>query len=418
VSDTTIPKEKEYQKKWVLLGLLGAVFAVNVIDVFVKLLLPEIASTFNITKGVASQLTAFSLMAGVITGLALSAFSIRIRYKIILMTGVFCVIGCVLGVYFAPNFLLAQVFYALNGVGSIMVAVMAPTIVAELYPLEKKAVRISWIVATGQLALLIGNPVTGFIANTGVVTSWRNALLWFMLPVSVVCLLFVVFLVPSKPRSAHLGVNSEPFLSGYRAVLQNRSAVACLTNTFFAGVFLGVAFYSSSFLADVFGISPFLRSIVTVVVGSIIIAAMLIGGFLVNRIGRKRLLVASAIPAVIFSIIGYPLSYFIPNIWVILSCRFVASFLGGLPLVAGPNLYLEQVPKYRGTMMSLISALNGIGLTTGVLVGGRILDYINDPLVGYPVAMVLLGMLGLIGTLTVIIYAKDPVKEHSKSVYS
>jgi len=399
-----------------LLSLLASVFAVNVIDVFAPLLYPEIAATFGITVGTAIRLSAFSSIAGVVTGLALSAFSIKFRYKTLLMAGVAAIVVCVLGVYLAPDFLFAQVFYSLNGVGSVIVGVMAPTLIGELYPLEKKAKRVSLVVATATLALLIGSPVTGLIANTGGITSWRSALLWFMLPATSISLILVASIVPTKTTFRRLSAAKRaPFLNGYKEVLTNRSATACLTNTFFGGVFAAASTFGPSFLNDVFGITPALRSLVAVASGVLLVVGVLTSGFLVDLVGRKRLLWGAAIPAVIFSVCGYPLSFFIPNMWIVLGFRFVGAFLGGFTFVAGSNLYLEQVPNYRGTMMSLQSSINGLGVATGIIVGGTLLNIINNPVLGYPVAMVTLGALGLTGTLNIILFARDPVKSQQKA---
>jgi MFS transporter, DHA1 family, inner membrane transport protein len=402
-------------KRLFLLGLLSSVFAVNVIDVFAPLLYPEIAATFGITVGTAVQLSAFSALAGGITALVLSAFSIKFRYKTLLMAGVLAIVICTVGVFLAPNFLFAQIFYALNGVGSVIVGVMAPTLIAEFYPLEKKAKRISLVLATGTLALLIGNPVTGFVAGTGDVTSWRSVLLWFMLPVTFICLILVFFLVPSKPLSNPLGAKKQPFLNGYKEILTNRSPGACLTNSFFAGVYFSVNIFAFSFLKDVFAVTPAFRSLVALTGSSLMVAGMLTGGSLVNAVGRKRLLVGAAIPAVVFSVCGYPLSIFIPNVWIVLPLRFLSAFIGGFAIIAGSNLVLEQVPKFRGTLMSLTSFLQAIGGVTGILLGGALLNIIGNPVIGYPVAMVILGALGLIGTLNIILFAKDPVKNPQQS---
>ena len=115
-TDAYLLNKQSAPKKIFLLGLLAAIFSTNVIDVLAPLLYPEIAQTFNIQVGTAVQLTAFSAIAGVITGFALSAFSIKIRYKTLLMLGVLCIVFCALGVYLAPSFRIAQIFYALNGV--------------------------------------------------------------------------------------------------------------------------------------------------------------------------------------------------------------------------------------------------------------------------------------------------------------
>jgi MFS family permease len=138
---------------------------------------------------------------------------------------------------------------------------------------------------------------------------------------------------------------------------------------------------------------------------------MLGSGLLVNSVGRKRLLVGAAIPAVIFSVLGYPLSIFISNVWVVLAFQFLASFIGGFTTTAGSTLYLEQVPKFRGTMMSLTSSFRGIGGAIGVILGGTLLNVINNPVIGYSVAVVTLGAIGLVGTTNIILFAKDPVKK-------
>jgi predicted MFS family arabinose efflux permease len=403
-------------RKLFLIGLLASVFAVNVIDVFAPLLYPEIAATFGITVGTAVQLSAFSALAGGITALVLSAFSIKFRYKTLLMAGVLSIVICTVGVFLAPNFLFAQIFYAFNGVGSMIVGVMAPTLIAEFYPLEKKAKRVSLVLAAGTFALLIGNPVTGFIASTGGVTSWRSVLLWFMLPVTFICLMLVFFLVPSKPASNPLGTKKQPFLNGFKEILTNPSPRACLTNSFFTGVYFSVNIFALSFLKDVFSVTAAFRSLVALTGSSLMISGMLIGGLFVNAVGRKRLLVVAAIPGIVFSVCGYPLSIFIPNVWIVLPLRFLSAFIGGFAIIAGSNLVLEQVPKFRGTLMSLTSFLQAMGGATGIIVGGALLNIIGYPIIGYPVAMVTLGVLGLIGTLNIVVFAKDPVKNPPKRI--
>jgi MFS family permease len=200
-------------------------------------------------------------------------------------------------------------------------------------------------------------------------------------------------------------------MNGYKNILTNKSAVACLANGFMAWFFFSTNIFASAFLRDVFGVPPFLRSLLPLLGGSLLIAGMFAGGLLVNSVGRKRLAIYTAVPATIFSVIGYPLSIFIPNVWIVVCTRLLAGFIGGMPMVAGTNLILEQVPKFRGTLMSLSSVMAGLGAATGVLVAGRILNIINDPVIGYPVAMVTLGIGGLVGVVILVFFAKDPVKK-------
>ena len=212
----TLSIEQPVPKKKFLFGLLAAVFSTNVIDVLAPLLYPEIAQTFGIQIGTAVQLSVFSALAGVITGFVLSAFSIKVRYKTLLMVGVLCIICCALGVFLAPNFLFAQIFYSLNGVGSVIVGVMVASLIGELYPLNMKAKTFSWTIAAGQIAVLVGNPITGYIANSGAATGWKTALLWFILPITIISFLLVFFFIPSKPKSNLLLTKKPPLREGFR----------------------------------------------------------------------------------------------------------------------------------------------------------------------------------------------------------
>ena len=396
--------------KLLLLGILSAVFAVNVIDVFVPLMLPEIAKTYGISRAAAANFTAYSLLAGVITGFALSAASIRVGYKKLLILGVLTTPICVLGVYLAPTFWQAQLFYALNGVGSVIVAAMSPSLIADLYPLSKKAVRIGWSASTAYIAILIANPITGFLSNNSVVSSWRSSLLWFLLPVTAVSLLFVVLFVPSSISPLGGEPKKASFMNGFRAITNNRSALACLTSNFLGGIWLAATVYGPSFNADIFNLSPAIRGVLGSFTIGTIVSGMLIGGFLVNPFGRKRMMVTSGFTAVLVSVLSYVLMLVVPNLWLHVGLGLFSAFLGGFVFVAGPNLQVEQVPEYRGTNMLLGQGAIGLGRAIGVFVAGAILTLLGNSIGGYSTAIVVLAVVGLTGTLTLVLFAKDPCK--------
>ncbi len=397
-------------KKLLLLGILSAVFAVNIIDAFVPLVLPEIASTYGITLGRAATLAAFSSLAGVATGFLLSAASIKLRYKTLLAVGVATTPVCVLGVYLAPSFLIAQLFYALNGVGSVMVAAMSTSLIAELYPLNKKATRISWSASTAFIAVMVASPITGLLANNGSVSSWRDSLLWFLLPATILCLLFTILFVPSK-TSLHETSRKAPFMNGFREILANISARACLVNSILGSIWLASSVFGSAFYANVFSLSPVSRGLINTLTLGVLVAGLLTGGFLVNPVGRKRLMVTSAFTAVVVAVLSYVLMVFVPNLWLGIGVRSISFFFGGFVFAAGPNLLVEQVPKYRGTVMSLAQGLSGIGVAIGIFVGGAALNFLGTSTQAYSISIGLLGLLGLMGTLVLFLFARDPCRE-------
>ncbi len=115
---------------------------------------------------------------------------------------------------------------------------------------------------------------------------------------------------------------------------------------------------------------------------AISVLADVVGGYFVNRIGRKRQLVST----LVISSIALVAVAFVPNLWVVLILSWVGGFIFGAGFPAGTSLHLEQVPEFRGTMMSMTNVFATLGMGLGAALGG--------------VALVLAGWTGLILTFT------------------
>jgi MFS family permease len=62
---------------------------------------------------------------------------------------------------------------------------------------------------------------------------------------------------------------------------------------------------------------------------------------------------------------------------VTLLLGFLAAFSNGVLLTASGSLILEHVTDFRGTMMSLASAVGGLGGVLGVSVVGYLIDKVG-----------------------------------------
>ncbi len=80
----------------------------------------------------------------------------------------------------------------------------------------------------------------------------------------------------------------------------------------------------------------------------------------------------------------------------------------------GSVLTLDQIPKYRGTMMSMFSVMGEMGLASANFSESAILDYVDNPPLGYPAAMVTLGVLGIVASLIILFMVREPVKDHTE----
>jgi len=72
---------------------------------------------------------------------------------------------------------------------------------------------------------------------------------------------------------------------------------------------------------------------------------------------------------------------------------------------ASTSLTLEQVPKFRGTMMSMNSAVNNTGSAIGAGIGG-----VAVLLYKYQGMAMSLGAMGIAGALIFQLLARDPTK--------
>ena len=77
-----------------------------------------------------------------------------------------------------------------------------------------------------------------------------------------------------------------------------------------------------------------------------------------------------------------------------------------MSFTAGGSLVIEQLPKFRSTMMSLNTTFMNLGMLRRILAGGVALN-----LYGYQSLALILGGLGVIGTVIWITLVNEPCKK-------
>ena len=392
----------------IVLVLLVAVFAAAIIDVVIPISMLDISETFSVLPGTVAQLNSLIAIASVVTALLLPVFGVRFRYKSLLMIGILFIVFCALGLFFATSFPLAQLVVPLNGIGSVIIVVTAQTFIGNSYPLAKKAKAIGWVTAAGTLANAVGAPIIGFMTGLG---GWRSSLIWFMLPTAIFSLIFAFLAFPYNLPQPLLIAKKASFTRGFKNVLSDKSAVACLVAAFLgtASLFGGVVF-EVTFLRRIFSLTPGFAALMGTMAGTALISVgAVVGGQIVTRIGRKRLAVIAGFSAAFTTL----LSYFMQNLGVFLALRWINAVLIGVTVAAASNLMLEQVPQFRGTAMSLSSAFSGVGTAVGITVVGAVLNLYVDPTVGFQALGLTVGAFGFAGTFVYIFFAREPVQTQS-----
>ncbi len=188
-------------------------------------------------------------------------------------------------------------------------------------------------------------------------------------------------------------------MEGFKGVLTNRSAVSCLAGTaFITAAYMAMASYAPSYYREQFTLSTSHATLVVVGSSIFFILGTRICGLLVSRFGRKPLMLWPAALAAL-SIYVY---LNVPNIWFSLAARFLGSTFSAIVFTAANALTLEQVPVYRGTVMSLSQASFSLGGVLGTGLGGLVVLFS-----GYEAMGISHGALMIIAMLILHFFSKE-----------
>jgi len=398
-----LAEEPRAPGRLLLPSLVISYFATRPPTVVVGLLLIEIGLTFDRSVGVTGQIQTAASLVGALSALLMGVWSVRFNHKSLLLLGLLVcsisAIGCILSL----NFTMLLFAFSISGLGLAMVGPMAFAFVGEHFPPEKQVSVIGYINAGISLAFIIGAPVISFITGIG---GWRWAFLGYVLPVPLLSLAIAAKGVPSPSLSSsrsHQSTRSKVnYLEGFKEVFSNRSAMACLVGSAFSfAAFSVVMVYSISFFRERFLISIEFSS--TLIIGlslSFTLGSLIIGRF-VTRFGRKPLTVVTAVVMGIFIS-----SYMnVPNFWLSLTLSCLGALFFGMMSTTSTSLTLEQVPRFRGTMMSINIAAYRMGEAIGAGFGGLTLLLFDYEILG-----ISLGAMGIAAAFVFYLLVNDPTK--------
>jgi len=379
-----------------LLALFISSYAMYPSQLVITVLLVEIARDFDLSIGISAQIRSLSLAIAFVTALTVGALSIKYRHKNLLIAGLLALTLSAIGCGVSMNFDMLLLFYTLTGLGATMVGPMATALVGEHFPAEERASALGWYGAAGGISHMVGSQVIGFIAELG---GWRLPFLAYALPVSLLSIALVSSQLP--PEKVEIQRASRSIMTGFRNVLSDRSALACLTGiTVATATWQGIYFFSVSFLKQELSMSPLLAAGIYSIMSVFFTLGSLSSGRIIRKIGRKPTVLLGLIVIVIFTVTYTNL----PFLWLVLFCNVVGCYFGAIRNMSSIGLSLEQVPGSRGTMMSLNSAAMRIGSLLGTSIGGlTIIVY------GWRALGLLLGSTGVLSALIYLLFVNDPI---------
>ncbi len=395
--DQGFTEEKTSPGRFILPSLITSAYATYPSGILTSILLIDIGLTFGYPIGVMTQIRTLSSIVAFVSAMLMGILSVRFKHKSLLLVGLLCLSVSALGSGSAVNLSMMFVFYAITGLGMAMVEPILSTLVADYFPLEKRSKVIGWVWAGGGLSWIIGTYVISFIASFG---GWRLAFLGYAM---ILPLLGFVLASRGLPSLSHQStISGENYVEAFKSVFSNRSAVACLIGILLASVSSqGIYFYSFSFLRQRY-LTP--MGWVAVICSAASICFFLgsfFSGTFVDKFGRKTMTVSGLLMFSLSTIFYTNL----PSLGLSVVFTVIGHLFGALQYSAANSLSLEQVPRYRGSMMSINSAAYYMGNALGAGVGGFLLLLYNWNMLG-----IALGAIGIAATVIYHLLSIDPTR--------
>jgi len=378
-------------------SLVLAGFATQPAETILSLLLIDIAESFNKPVGTMSQIRTTAAVLTLVSAVCMGVISVNMRHKTLLLSGLGCFMASAIGCSLAVDYSTMLAAYSLSGVGLAMVSPMAFALIGRHVPLERRANATGYFIAGNASSFMVGGPVLSYLTRLG---GWRYAFIFYMLPIAATGAVLSWLGVPPEDNKPSGGGS---YTEGVKALLLNGSVLACLLGGLLAkATWQGVISYGVSFYRERFLLSRGWASLVLSGIALAFIVGVLGSGRIINKLGRKTVTFASFLLTGLFSVFYMNMPVFAVSVAVIL----VMSVVSGLRRNAGQSLSLEQAPGYRGSMMSLSTAGDSLGSALGAGLGGLALTAGGYRLVG-----LVLGVLGLLSSLIIRLYAVDPTEK-------
>jgi predicted MFS family arabinose efflux permease len=392
------------KRQWLLLVALAlAVFSTWLITVTFQLLLVDIAHSFHVEVGTAGLVAAVGSISGIAAGLLMAVLSIRFNHKLFLLVGLASTCLAAVGFYLAPNFGVLLATNIAVGTGIAFATSMAYSLIGDFFSLESRGKAVGALVAATALSYVVGAPLIGVLDSFG---GWRQTIIWLAFPVALASLVYSAIIVPNASPKIQVCTQRETFLAGCKQAVSSRSAFSILIVTALSMAEGSIGFYATSFFRQQFSMSIQFGSLL-IVAGNILSAVGgALSGLLVNRVGRKPLGTATFLTAALFTLAFTFTPHFTIS-WVLSTVRF---FFSGMAFTAGGSLVMEQLPKFRATMMSL----NTAAMNVGMLLGSVTADFTLNSF-GYQALAVSLGSFGILGAIMWMSLVSDPYAKQKDS---
>ncbi|HLN46030.1 MAG TPA: MFS transporter [Candidatus Sulfotelmatobacter sp.] len=364
--------EKNPRERFLVPSVSLPYFATVGSNTILTILIVEIAFTLlgsssPAAVGLVGQISTLNLVGETVAAIFMTFLTVRVKEKSLFLTGIMIIVATGVGNFFAPTLAWMEVFYFLEGLGTVIVTISGLTMIGNRLPQTKKAKAVGYVYSALFLALVAGPPIVNLITGFA---GWRYSYLFFVMPTAAVCSLIAFLGIPAngQGQQAEQATTRLAFVNSLKKVVRNRSAVTCaVAQLFFVGPSIGL--FTTPFFATQFSANVAARSYILMAASSVYVVVFLFSGSLIKKLGSK---VLAAGGALIHGVLLVGL-FSAPSLLISLVFHFSAVFFSALAFFSMNCLTLDQVPDSRGTMVSVSRIFSKMGDAAVPAIGGLLL---------------------------------------------
>ncbi|WP_304153360.1 MFS transporter [Megamonas hypermegale] len=343
-----------------ILILAIGIFSILNTEVGIIGILPLMAEKFGVDITQAGLLVSlFALIiavAGIIMPLVFSGFN---RKKVMLtVLTIFAV--CNLVAAFAPNFTVVLIARLIPTFAHPVYCSLAFVVAASLVEPKDVPKAISKVMMGVSAGIVIGIPVTSFIANT---FSYQTAMLFFTL-MNIIALILTTVMIPSMPVKERVSYGSQ------LSVLKDSITWMSLFTVSAIGASLFAAYaYIAQYLEEISHITGDNLSLALFLFGY----TSILGNFIAGRLLSSSPIKTAVMYPIIFSIVYLLIFVFGEYSIVMVPIIFFWGMLNGIGNNIQQYWIMSAIPEAPDFANGLFISFGNLGTTIGTFAGGMIL---------------------------------------------
>ena len=327
-------------------------------------ILPLIADNFQVSLSQAGLLvSSFSLIiaiSGIIMPLIFSRFNRK--YVMLMVLGIF-ILGNMISMI-APNFYVALLGRTVPAFFHPIYCSLAFVVAASIVEKEKIPQAVSKIMMGVSAGIVIGIPITNFIAYT---FSYQYAMLFFTI-VNIIAFVLTMIFVPSMPVENKISYGSQLL------VLKKSITWISLSVTTFIGAGLFSAYaYIAQYLQEISLINEDSLSLILFLFG----ISSILGNYIAGKLLVKNSLGLVILYPVVFSIVYLLIFNTGSVLFLVIPLVLIWGILNGIGNNIQQYWIVSAIPQAPDFANGLFISFGNLGTTIGTFIGGMILTQLG-----------------------------------------